>query len=86
MDWSAIIIAFLSFCGTLMGSLSAMKKVENLIEYRLVQLEKKVDKHNNVIERTYRLEDRAELMEERLKVANHRIKDLEEFEKENIRS
>lgn len=53
----------------------------NLIEYRLVQLEKKVDKHNSVIDRTYELEKLTELQEEKIKVANNRIKDLEEKEK-----
>lgn len=48
-----------------------------LISYRLEQLEKKVDVHNNVIERTYELEKRADVMEEQIKVANHRIDDLE---------
>ena len=41
-----------------------------LIKYRIEQLEKKVEKHNSVVERTY-------LLEEKIKVANHRIDDLE---------
>lgn len=49
-----------------------------LITYRLDQLEKKVDKHNQVIERTYELEKRADVLEEKVKVANNRIKDLEQ--------
>lgn len=48
-----------------------------LIAYRLEQLEKKVDKHNSVIDRTYKLEERTELQEEKIKVANNRIADLE---------
>jgi hypothetical protein len=48
-----------------------------LISYRLEQLEKKVDLHNNMIERTYELEKKTDLMEEQVKVANHRIDDLE---------
>lgn len=48
-----------------------------LIAYRLEELEKKVDKHNNMIERTYELERRADVMEEKQRVANHRIDDLE---------
>ena len=50
-----------------------------LISYRLEQLEKKVDVHNNVIERTYELEKKSDLMEEQIKVANHRIDDLEKI-------
>ena len=48
-----------------------------LIEYKLNELTKRVDKHNNVVERTYRLEELTALQEEKLKVVNHRIEDLE---------
>ena len=48
-----------------------------LISYRLEQLEQKVDKHNNMIERTYELERRVDVLEEKVSVANHRINDLE---------
>lgn len=51
-----------------------------LIDFRLKELEKKVDKHNNLIERTYALERRADVMEEKQSVANHRINDLERHE------
>lgn len=51
-----------------------------LIDFRLQELEKKVDKHNNLIERTYELEKRADVMEEKQSVANHRINDLEKHE------
>lgn len=48
-----------------------------LIDYKLTELTKRVDKHNNTIERTYRLEEQMTLQEEKMKVANHRIGDLE---------
>lgn len=48
-----------------------------LIDYKLTELTKRVDKHNNTIERTYRLEEQMTLQEEKMKVANHRIDDLE---------
>lgn len=51
-----------------------------LIDYRLKQLEQKVDAHNSLIERTYALERRADVMEEKQTVANHRIDDLEKHE------
>lgn len=51
-----------------------------LISYRLEQLEKKVDIHNNVIDRTYELEKRADVAEEKIKVANNRITDLEKHD------
>lgn len=51
-----------------------------LISYRLKQLEAKVDKHNNLIDRTYELERRADVLEEKQKTANHRIDDLEKHD------
>lgn len=52
-------------------------KVVALLEYRLDQLTKQVEKHNSVIERTYKLEQEGALLEEKIRVANHRIEDLE---------
>ena len=48
-----------------------------LIEYKLDELTKHVEKHNQVIERTYKLEQLAVLFDEKMKVANKRIADLE---------
>lgn len=48
-----------------------------LLEYKLDELTKRVDKHNNIIERTYNLEEQSILMAEKIKEANHRIADLE---------
>jgi len=67
---SAIIVCVLT-------QIISAKKTEALILYRMQELEKKVDKHNNLVDRTYRLEERTELQEEKIKVANHRIDDLE---------
>ena len=61
-----IIVAILSLCGTLAGAYMANRKSSALIEYRLKQLEEKVNKHNNVIERTYALEKRVEVDEEKI--------------------
>lgn len=58
-----IIVALLSFAGTCIGSFAGIK----LIKYRIEQLEKKVDKHNTVIERTYRLEDDIKYIKEEIK-------------------
>ena len=49
-----------------------------VMEYKLEELTKRVDKHNNVVERTYILEKKMDIQEEQIKVANHRIKDLED--------
>lgn len=73
----AIIVALLGLAGTLAGSYLANRKSTALIVYRLEQLEQKVSKHNNLVERTYALEESVALLEERQKVANHRIDDLE---------
>lgn len=78
MNWIAdIIIGVFAMVGTLGGAYFANKKSTALIAYRLEQLEKKQDKHNQLIERTYALEEKTGLLEERVKVANHRIDDLE---------
>ena len=73
----AIIVAALGLVGTLAGSYFASRKSTALIAYRLEQLEAKVSKHNNLVERTYALEETVALMDERMKVANNRIADLE---------
>ena len=52
------------------------------MEYKLNELTKRVDKHNNVIDRTYCLEEAVKLTQNDIVVANHRIKDLEDFQKE----
>ena len=77
MDWTSIIVALVTAAGALAGTYFANRKSSALIAYRLSELEKKQDKHNAVIERTYKLEERTEVQEEKLKVANHRIDDLE---------
>lgn len=51
-----------------------------LIEYKLDQLEKKVDLHNNAVERLYAVEKKCEVYDEKFKTANHRIDDLEHQE------
>ncbi len=61
--------------------LAELEKRDELQAYRIEQLEKKVDKHNQIVERTYRLEEGFALHEEKLKVTNHRITDLEGYHK-----
>lgn len=53
----------------------------SLINYKLDQLTKKVDLHNNAVERLYKVEQQLGIDEEKIKVANHRIEDLEQFHK-----
>lgn len=59
------------------------EKTRALMEYKLEELTKRVDKHNNTIERTYNLEQRMAVSEEQIRVANHRIADLEHDHKED---
>lgn len=72
-----IIIALLSLLGTIVGSLSGVLAANRLTNYRIRELEKKVEKHNTIVERTYRLE-------EMMKVANHRLTDLERHEEKEL--
>lgn len=72
-----IIVAIISFGGTIFGSLAGILTANKLTIYRIEQLEKKVEKHNNIIERVYKLEQANAVEEEEIKVANHRIEDLE---------
>ena len=51
-----------------------------LIKYQIAELSDRVDKHNNLIESTYKLEQKAAVYEEKISVANHRIDDLENKE------
>lgn len=76
-----IIVAILSLCGTLAGAYFANKKSSALIAYRMEQLENKVEKHNNVIERVFILEKHEAVIDEEIRVANHRIDDLEAYHK-----
>lgn len=62
-----ILVSLISLLGTLIGSFSGMR----LMSYRIEQLEKKVDKHNNFAER-------IPVIENRMKVCEHRIEDLED--------
>lgn len=72
-----IIVGILSLIGTLIGSLGGIMAANKVVVYRIEQLEKKVEKHNNVIERVYELEKDDAVIKEEIKVANHRIDDLE---------
>ena len=71
---NTIAIALISFAGTLVGSLGGILTANRLSNYRIEQLEAKVDKHNG-------FGIRIPVIEEQVKVINHRIDDLEEFHK-----
>jgi len=67
---SGILISILSLIGTLAGSLGGILVSSKLTNYRIEQLEKKVDRHNGFAER-------MPVVEEQIKVINHRLEDLE---------
>lgn len=70
-------------CGLIAGGVSILVAViqnsstRKLMEYQISELKTEVEKHNNLICRTYELEKRADVVEEKIRVANHRIDDLE---------
>lgn len=76
---SEFIVALLSLLGTTIGTFGGIVTANKLTNYRIEQLEKKVEKHNSVIERVYVLEKHEAVIDEEIKVANHRIDDLEEY-------
>lgn len=77
----AVLVALIGLAGSGLGSVLGILVSTKLTQYRLEQLEKKVEVHNKVIDRVYKLEERTELQEEKIKVANRRIEDLERFHK-----
>ena len=72
-----IIVVLIAAGGGLLGSLVGVIASSKLTAYRIQQLKNKVEKHNTVIERTYKLEETEAVMQEQIRVANHRIADLE---------
>lgn len=74
---AAAISGAVSLAVCLITSHAQSKRTLALLDYRLGQLEQKVSKHNNLVERTYHLESDMDVVHEQIKVANHRISDLE---------
>ncbi len=68
---STVIVALISLVGTLAGSLCGIVVSSKLTNYRIEQLEKKVDKHNNFAERIPILKERIEELTRRLEVVEH---------------
>ena len=75
-----IIIAIISLFGTLFGTFGGIVTSGKLTNYRIDRLEEQVKKHNDVIERVFKLEEHGAVIDEQVKVINHRISDLEEHE------
>jgi hypothetical protein len=77
----AIWVAVLALIGTLGGTFGGILTANKLTNYRIEQLEKKVAEHNNLVTRLYAVEKNEAVMEEEIKVVNHRIDDLEQYHK-----
>ena len=81
---SAIAVGIISAVSNVLIANATQKKTNEFTDYRIGELkdqvknlEAKQDKHNQVIERTFRLEEHTAVLDEKIKVANHRIDDLE---------
>ncbi len=72
-----IAVAIVSLVGTLVGTFGGILTSSKLTSFRIEQLEKKVDKHNNFAEK-------IPVIQNDIKVANHRIDDLEQLCKEHF--
>ena len=69
----AIVVAGISLAGTLCGTWGGIMTANRLTAYRIEQLEKKVDKHNSVIERVFKLEEHDAVMDERISIMEKEI-------------
>lgn len=76
-----ILVSLITSLATLLGVVMTVyaggKRTRDILLYRIEQLEKAQQKHNSLIERMYRVEERLELHDEKIKVANHRLDDIE---------
>lgn len=76
-----ILVSLITSLATLLGVVLTVyaggKRTRDILLYRIEQLEKAQQKHNSLIERMYRVEERLELHDEKIKVANHRLDDIE---------
>lgn len=72
-----IIVAIIGLIGSVLVQFGGILINSKLTTYRIEQLEKEVAKHNNLVERVYKLEQDNALQNEKIAVANHRIDDLE---------
>lgn len=77
MDLSSIIVAIITGGLALLGNVISNLTTHSKTMYRIEQLEKKQDKHNSLIERMYKVEQDVLLLDQREKVSENRLKDLE---------
>ena len=75
-----MVVALLSLLGTLTGAFGGILVSNKLVNYRLEQLEKKVDQHNTVVDRMYGAEKRLDVLGEQFKTVCRRVEDLEQLD------
>lgn len=75
--WAVIIVGALTLIGTIITVSVGNTSTRKMLSYRMEQVENKMDKHNCLIERMYKVEERCSISENEIKVANHRLSDLE---------
>lgn len=75
-----IIIALIGLLSSVLVQFGGILINSKLTNYRIEQLEKEVQKHNNLVERVYKLEQDTAIQGEKIAVANHRIDDLERLQ------
>lgn len=71
MDWTTVLVAAMAMAGTIIGSWMGVRESNKMVNFRLDNLEKKVEKHNNVVERTA-------VLERDMKTAFHLINEMKE--------
>lgn len=72
-----ILVSLITLLGSALGTFAGIAVNAKLTNYRLKQLEEKQNKHNQVIDRVYLIEKHNAVVDEEIKVVNHRIEDLE---------
>lgn len=72
-----VVVGLISLIGTLFGTFGGILTSNRLTTYRIEQLEEKVNKHNNLIERVFKLEEHDAVQDEQIKTAEHRLSTLE---------
>lgn len=78
---AAIVVCVINSNAQNKKMIAEMDKHNELQSYQITELKKQVERHNGIIERTYKLEQECEIEKEKIKVINHRIEDLEGFHK-----
>ena len=72
-----VVVALITLLGSAIGTIGGILATNKMTAYRIEQLEKKVDKHNQVVERMYEAEKNISVISEEIKNVNHRIEELE---------